>query len=275
MHRLQSSLLFILAFATCLHAQQQVKITDATALAAAPDVRKDKAAMEALRTGDFSNDEIVQIIQYGDRDQWPAGIRTDTARAPNMPYIQNYTGFRLCAFKEDSTMMALVMVPAASNLHMPEGMRPLADFYLVVPEHALQKAEPNKPRPAISRGPRWKHRPKVKITKPADLYGAYDLASDSTGLEALAKMGMSGPEIDAVVFRSTERNWPDGIDNLAAREALLKKFPKYRAFLGARWDDKVLLIVPVEKNRRMPVAMRPFVDLYFVYKASGVAVKGK
>ncbi len=275
MHRLQSSLLFLLAFAGCLSAQQQVKITDAMALAKSPDVRKDRSALEALRTGDFSNDEIVQILQYGDRDQWPAGIRTDTARASNMPWIQNYVGFRLCAFKQDSTMMALVMVPAASNLHMPEVMRPLADFYLVVPEGALQNAEPNKARPAISRGPHWKRRPKVEITKPADLYGAYDLASDSAGMEALSKMGMSGPEIDAVVFRSTERNWPDGIDNLASREAVLKKFPKYHAFLGARWDDKVLLIVPVEKNRRMPVAMRPFVDLYFVYKASGVSVKGR
>jgi hypothetical protein len=37
----------------------------------------------------------------------------------------------------------------------------------------------------------------------------------------------------------------------------------------------VLLIIPVEKNRRMPVAMRPFVDLYFVYKASAVKYKSK
>ncbi len=272
--RLPISMLLV-AFTGCLFAQQQVKIMDATALSTAPDVRKDKAAVEALRTGELGNDEIVQVLQYGDRDFWPAGIRSDTALRSNMPYVQNYVGFRICAFKQDSTMMALVMVPAASNMHMPEVMRPLADFYLVLPEQALAQAEPNRPRPAISRGPRWKNRPKVKIIKPGDLYGTYDLASDSAGLEVLAQRGMSKPEIDAVVFRSTERNWPDGIDNLSSREPFLKKFTKYHAYLGARWDDKVMLIVPVEKNRRMPTAMRPFVDLYFIYKASGVAVKGK
>jgi hypothetical protein len=273
MRCLYSSLLF--ALASCLFAQEQVKITDATALATAPDVRKDKAAVEAIRTGDFSNEEIVQILQYGDRDQWPEGIRTETARLSNEAYIVNYACFRLAAFREDTTMMALLMVPAASNLHMPDAMRPLADFYLVVPENAVRNAEVKRTRPAISRGPHWTKLPKAKIIKPDELYGAYDLASDSAGLEALAKRGMSRPEIDAVIFRSTETNWPDGIESLTKRAPLLPKFPRYHAYLAARWDDKVLLIIPVEKNRRMPVAMRPFVDLYFVYKASAVKYKSK
>ena len=111
--------------------------------------------------------------------------------------------------------------------------------------------------------------------KPDQLYAAYDLALDTVGRRALYKAGMSRPEIDAVIFRSTERNWPDGIDSFEKRYPMLEKFKKYHAYLGARWDDKVLLIVPVEKNRRMPVLMRPFVDLYFIYTATGVEVRGK
>ena len=172
-------------------------------------------------------------------------------------------------------MMAMVMVPAKENIHMPQGMRPLADFYLILPERALRTVAPPKPRPTISRGPEWRRRPKVKITKPDDLYATYDLATDSAGLQALAKSGMSRAEIDAVVFRSTERNWPDGIDSFEKRYPMLAKFSKYRAYLGARWDDKVLVIVPVAKNHRMPVLMRPFVDLYFVYASSAVEVRGK
>ncbi len=267
--------LTLLSLAPLLRAQQQVRITDAFALASAPEVRKDKAAVEALRTGDFSNEEIIQVLQYGEKEQWPAGIRTQTAMAANQAYVINYTGFRLCSFKEDTTMMALVMIPAASNVHMPEDMRPLADFYLVLPERAIQNNVSHRARPAISRGPRWKNSAKVKIVKPDDLYAAYDLAADSAGLEALARRGMSVPEIDAVIFRSTERNWPDGMDNFSDRLHLLPKFAKYHAYLGAQWDDKVLLIIPVEKNKRMPVTMRPFVDLYFVYKASAVNISRK
>ncbi|MCB0811484.1 MAG: hypothetical protein KDB96_19575, partial [Flavobacteriales bacterium] len=126
-----------------------------------------------------------------------------------------------------------------------------------------------------SRGPRWKTRAQVKIIKPDELYAAYNLAADSAGLSALARTGMSRAEVDAVVFRSTERNWPEGIDSFEDRYPRIGKFTKYRAYLGARWGDKVLLIIPVEKNRRMPTAMRPYVDLYFVYNASSVKILGR
>ena len=264
-----------LALSTCLFAQQEVKITDAKALSDAPNVRKDKAAQEAMHTAGFSEEEIGSILQYGDRDQWPEGIRTDTARAANAPYVINYTAFQLCEFQEDTMHLAVVMLPARSNIHMPEGLRPLADLYLVLPERALKNVDPPRPRPVISRGPRWQNRAKAKIIKPEDLYAAYDLGKDSVGLTALARVGMSRPEIDAVVFRSTERNWPDGIDSFEKRYPVLEKFKKYHAYEGARWDDKVLLIVPVEKNRRMPVLMRPIVDLYFVYSATGVEVHSR
>lgn len=271
------SLLITLAISITsgLFAQQGVKIIDAKALETAPDIRKDKAAQAALATAGFSDDETATILHFGDRAQWPEGIRTQEARAENAPYIVNYAAFRLCAFQQDTSMMALLMVPAKSNEHMPEVMRPMADFYLVLPERALQKVEKPKPRPAISSGPQWKRRARVEIIKPDDLYATYDLAADSAGLKALAEAGMSRAEIDAVVFRSIERNWPDGIDNFEHRYPLLPKFNKYRAYLGARWDDKVLLIVPVAKNRRMPVTMRPFVDLYFIYAAPAVEVHGR
>jgi hypothetical protein len=258
------------AFASALLAQSQVKIIHADALANAPSVRKDKAAVQAIAKGGFSDEETDQILQYGDRDQWPTGIRTEDSLKANAPYVVNYVGFRLCAYQGDTCMMALIMVPAKENLHMPNGMRPLADFYVALPERALQNVQERRNCPAISRGPAWKRKPKVKIIKPDELFGAYDLSSDSVGLKALADAGMSRPEIDAVVFRSTERNWPDGIDSFDERYPLLAKFTKYHAYLGAKWDDKVLVIVPVERNKRMPVAMRPFVDLYFVYAKAGV-----
>lgn len=258
-----------------LMAQQQVQIIAPEALIGAHAVRKDKAAQKAMEVAGFGAEETDLVLQYGDPDQWPSGIRTLDSVKANAPYVANYTGYRLCAFQGDSAMMALVMIPAKDNLHMPAGMRPLADFYLILPETALKATGRQKPRPEIGRGPLWKKHPKVKILKPDGLYATYDLASDSMGMKALADAGMSTTEMDAVVFRSVERNWPEGINNFTDRATRLERFKKYHAFLGARWDDKVLVIVPVEKNRRMPVAMRPFVDLYFVYTAASVKVAGK
>jgi hypothetical protein len=84
---------------------------------------------------------------------------------------------------------------------------------------------------------------------------------------------MSKAEIAAVVFRSTERNWPDGIDSFEERWPELSLFKKYRAYLGAKWGNKALVIVPVQENQKMPALMRPFVDMYFVYDADALLVK--
>lgn len=271
------SLFLVLTLAALpgLFAQQEVRITDATALDGAPDVRKVKGVEEALQAAGFPKEEIRIIREYGDRSQWPEGIRSDTARAARAPYIINYVGFRLCNFMQDTVQGAVVMIPAAYNDHMPEEMRPPGDLYIALPERALANAGKPKPRPAVSRGPRWERRPKVKIIKPDGLYGTYDLAADPAALAALEGGGLSRAEIDAVIFRSTERNWPDGIDSFEKRFPRIDRFRKYRAYLGAKWDDKVLLIVPAAKNRRMPVLMRPYMDLYFVYSATAVKVEGK
>ncbi|MCL4283002.1 MAG: hypothetical protein KJZ58_12145 [Flavobacteriales bacterium] len=271
-----ASLLAFLLLLPRLFAQEEVRITDPKAMEHARDVRKTKGAEEALLAAGLNELEIGVIREYGDREDRPQGIRGgDSTYAANAPYIINYTAFKLCTFQADTQQLAVVMLPAASNIHMPEDMRPLADFYVVVPDRALKQADRPKPRPEVSRGPRWKTRAQVKIIKPDELYAAYNLAADSAGLSALARTGMSRAEVDAVVFRSTERNWPEGIDSFEDRYPRIGKFTKYRAYLGARWGDKVLLIIPVEKNRRMPTAMRPYVDLYFVYNASSVKILGR
>lgn len=268
-------LLLSIALLPALFAQQQVQITEVAALDAAPDLRKVKEIPGALQAAGFNGEELQTILDFGNRQNWPEGIRSDTARAANAPYIPNYVCFRLCAFNRDGDQQEVLMVPARNNIHMPEEMRPLGDFFLALPEHALSNVEENaQKRPTVSRGPAWAHRPKVKIVKADELFGSYDLEADSAGLKALEDAGMSPAEIDAVVFRSTERNWPEGMDNLDKRIPLLKRFTKYKAYLGAQWDDKALLIVPVAKNRRMPVNMRPYIDLYFVYSLPGVKVQG-
>ena len=256
-------------------AQQQVKITDARILDNPEQVRKSRGAEAALQAVGVTAEQMVQVLTYGDTDHWPEGIKVDSLRLRNQPYIQNYACFRVASYPEDSVLKTIIMVPARENIHMPEAMRPLSDFYLLVPNTSITDVNTGKLRPEISRGPKWKNLAPAKILRPEDLYATYDIGRDSVALKALSDRGLSQAEIDAVIFRSTDRNWPDGIDSFEERQKLLPKFTKYKAFLGAKWDDKVLLIVPVEKNKKQPILMRPFVDLYFVYNASAVEVKAK
>ena len=58
-------------------------------------------------------------------------------------------------------------------------------------------------------------------------------------------------------------------------EIKAKDLKKYKAFQAAAWDDKVLLVVPVDLNKRMPLTMRPHLDIYMVYAKSAVEVKAK
>jgi hypothetical protein len=255
--------------------QQQVKIADAAILDNPEPVRKSRGAESALEAVGITAEQMAQVLSYGDADHWPEGIKNDSLRLRNQPYIQNYACFRVASYPEDSVTKTIIMVPARENIHMPEAMRPLSDFYLLVPEKAIADVNTGKQRPEISRGPKWKNLAQAKILRPEDLYATYDIGRDSVALKALTDRGLSQAEIDAVVFRSTDRNWPDGIDSFEERQKLLPKFTKYKAFLGAKWDDKVLLIIPVEKNKKQPILMRPFVDLYFVYNASAVEVKAK
>lgn len=258
-----------------LFAQPQVKISDPGALVLRPELGKNKAATAALQAAGLTAEAQELVVNYSDPKYWPPGLSTDSARQANAPYLQNYAAYRICKYEVDSLPYVIVMLPAQQNIHMPEDMRPLADVYLLLPDSAAKDVRSGKPRPLISRGPRWKDRPKAKIVKPDGLYATYDLGDDEAGREALKKKYMSDAEIEAVVFRSHERNWPDGIDSFDERFPRLEQFSKYKAYVGAEWDDKVLLIIPVEKNRKLPTAMRPYMDLYFVYAKDAVEVKGK
>lgn len=269
------SFTWCLVLAVGAQAQQQVRIVDPAVLDNPQPVRKSRGAEPAMRLVGLPIEQQTLVVQYGEREFWPEGLRNDSLRKSNAAYIQNYACFRVASYMEDSITKSLVMVPAKENIHMPEALRPLNDFYLVLPEPAVNEVNTGKPRPEISRGPQWKHLATATIILPEELYATYDLSQDSVALATLANKGMSQAEIDAVVFRSTDRNWPDGIDSFDERQKLLPKFTKYKAYVGAKWADKVLLIIPVEKNKKQPTLMRPYVDLYFVYNQSAVRIKEK
>lgn len=271
--RLALSLALLLPL--CATAQQQVRIIDALAIRKSDGPLKQKNALAGLQAAGVSEEEQATVVSNSAPEVWPVGLANDSIRTADAPYIRNYNAFRLCGFMEDTIPWSIVMLPAKENLHMPEELRPTADLFLLVPDNALEDVKPARQRPEISRGPAWKNRAQARILNPDDLYATYDLQRDDAGLQAMRDQGMSPAEIDAVVFRCHESNWPDGINTFDERYPRLAQFKKYKGYVGAMWADKVLVIVPAEKNRRMPILMRPYVDIYMVYAKSALLIKNK
>lgn len=255
-------------------AQAPIKIIDPKAVDPTSDLRRDKQAMAGLEAAGITSEEQDLVADQSIASIWPKGLLNDSARAANAPYIQNYSGFRLGNFLRDTVRYAVVMIPAASNIHMPEAMRPIADLFLALPEKAIANVNSGIVRPRISRGPRWKGLREAKILKPDELFATYELAADSAAKAAMLRT-MSEAEYGQVVFRSNETNWPDGMDTFDERFPRIQEFKKYKAFASAKWDDKILLIVPAEKNKKMSALLRPYVDLYLIYSKSAIDVKEK
>jgi hypothetical protein len=260
---------------TCALAQAPVRITDPAALVTDLVLTEDKEAMAALQAAGLADGIIAAALNTTLPAAWPVGLMTDSARTANRGAIANYAAHRVCDMGSGEGATALVSLTASGNVHMPEDLRPTEDLYVVVRESGLSEPPPVVVRRNISKGPNWKRHPKARIMKPDNVYATYDLASDPAAIAALEKRGMSAAEIEAVVFRSHERNWPEAINNFESRYPKLKDFKRYKAYQAARWDGKALLIIPSEANKKVPEPIRPYLDVYMVYTAEAVQVKGR
>lgn len=256
-------------------AQDAVRITDIAQLVRKPDLAQDQAVRSGMQAAGVAEERAERVLALGKATNLPSGLSTDSALAANAAAVRNYNAHKVCTYADEAGPNVLVQVPAAENYHMPEDLRSGEDIYLVLPEAALEMALTDAQRPKPSKGPDWKRMKEARITTPDGVYATYELGADSTLIAELAGHGMSQPEIDAVVFRSHERNWPEGIDSFERRYPKLKDFKKYKAYQAASWDDKVLLVIPVEMNKRQSIGMRPHLDIYMVYAKSAVEVKAK
>lgn len=266
-------MLFILSHSAL--AQDAVRIADIAQLVRKPDLALDPAVRSGLQAAGVAAERSQQVLSLGKASNLPAGLSTDSALAANAAAVRNYNAHKVCTYADETGPRVLVQVPAAQNYHMPEDLRSREDLFLVLPESAVETALMDAQRPKPSKGPSWKQMREARIIAPDGVYATYDLGADSLILKELTERGMSPAEVDAVVFRSHERNWPEGIDSFQRRYPKAKDLKKYKVLQAASWEDKILLVVPVELNKRMPVTMRPHLDIYMVYAKSAVEVKTK
>lgn len=268
-------LLSVLLSTSVIQAQHAVRISDPSAIVLNPNLGNDPAAQAGMQAAGLGESVIAEAVRLSNPSNWPAGLKTDSARTANRAAIANYTAFLVCEYATSSGPLSIVSVPVVYNYQMPEDLRGANDFYLVVQAAGLQMLIASPVKEAPSTGPSWRRLRPARIMKPDAIYATFDLKDEPGALSALEKAGLSRSEIEAVVFRSHERNWPDGIDSFDERYPKLAGFKKYKAYRLARWDDKVLLVVPAEANRKRPEGMRPYLDIYMVFDASAVKVSEK
>jgi len=272
----RSLLLFSTTFVVfgCM-AQDAVRITDLAQMVRKPDLAEDRSVRSGMQAAGLDNDRIELALHNGKASQLPIGLSTDSALAINAELAQNYRAHRICSYSDGTGSQVLVQVLMEENHHMPNELRSKQDLYLVFPEEAVEMNLTDARRPKASPGPNWERMKPAKILVPDGVYATYDLAGDPLIMQEMMNAGLNTAEIDAVVFRCHERNWPSGIDEFNERYPRLKEFKKYKAFEVAHWDDKVLLAIPSAVNKRMPVGTRPAVDIYMVYTKNSVEVSKK
>lgn len=257
-----------------VQAQQAVRITDPAAIIADAGVLHRPAAMEAMKGAALTDDLMNAALECSNPAVWPEGWRNDSLRSASGQEIAKAMAYRICSFEWQEEKVTLVQVPALQNAHLPQVLRDKKDIFLVLKESGLGDP-PRIAKEKPSMGPTWVNMPKARINKPEQIYATYDLARDENALRTLAQSGLSQAEIQAVIFRSHERNWPDGIDRFEKRREQRKLLRKYKTYLAAKWDDKVLLVVPADQNKDLPPGLRPYMDIYMVYTGPAVAVAGK
>ncbi|MBK9177044.1 MAG: hypothetical protein IPM46_12085 [Flavobacteriales bacterium] len=271
MHRL---LLFALVLSAPIaaRAQNAVRITDPSAIVLRPDLQSDAAAQAGMKAAGLSESVMTDATRLSEPAQWPVGLRSDSARAANKTAIGNYSAYLVCEYATEEGALSIVSVPSAFNYHMPDDLRAAQDLYLVVRSTGVQASEAAATRQPASKGPAWRGLRPAKILKPDGVYATFDLGDVTEAMAALEKQGLSESEVDAVVFRSHERNWPNGIDSFEKRYPKLASLKKYKAYRLARWGEKVLLVIPAEANKKAPEGLRPYLDIYMVFDATAVKV---
>lgn len=263
---------FILTIAVPLVGQQQVRLTDPTALLLDPDPANDAGIRSGLQAAGISDELQTRISAFSARNLWPSGLASDSARRADSGAIRNLFAWHVCDYPTAEGPVSVLEIPMANNYHMNEELRARSDLFLFVRQSGWEAVEPEVMVEKPSRGPAWQRMKRAKILKPEEVYSTYDLASDPGAMALMERKGFSKAEMEAVLFRSHERNWPEAISQFETRYPKLAELKRYKAYAAGSWGDKVLVVIPAAENRKVREPLRPPMDIYMVFASNAVSV---
>ena len=135
-----------------LAAQENLRIIDIRTVSTANGLASDKAALAGLQAAGIAEQRVQEALALAKPEQWPTGIRSDSARTENRMAARNYTAHRFCSYADTTGSHVVVWVPAKENVHMPEDLRPRQDLYLTLPEDAVERSLTDAQRAKPSKG---------------------------------------------------------------------------------------------------------------------------
>lgn len=252
--------------------QQQVRLTDPSALVLNPDPANDPGIRSGFQAAGVGDELQTRITAFSASHLWPSGLLTDSARKANTEAIGNLFALHVCDYPTAHGPISILELPMANNYHMNEELRAKSDVFLFVRQSGWEAVEPVDVVEKPSRGPAWQRMKRAKILKPEEVYATYDLARDPDAMALMERKGFSKAEMQAVLFRSHERNWPDAISQFESRYPTLPEIKRYKAYAAGSWGDKVLVVIPADENRNMREQLRPPMDIYMVFAGNAVSV---
>lgn len=222
--------------------------------------------------------KVKQVLAQGVETAWPKGLSNSNEREANKFNIKKLVCYRLTEYTNaDGGKFSLLVIPAASNQHMPAELRPLKDIYLLVRSWCVQAGRiydqnidgtplryysPDEFYPGIS-----KH---CRIIDRGELYSSISL-KDIEGWQQYFEAW----ETDLVAEFCLEDNWPRLISTLENRQKYADYFKYYNAYAVGKFSmgnsTAYILHIAVYDNEHMPEGLAPQEDdIYFVIGESGL-----
>lgn len=243
--------------------------------------------------------EVEDILSYSTEDNWPEKLATIDQRGKYESYFKYFHAYVVAELNESSGKKYIVELPSYENEHMPDGLRPDNNIYMVFGEAGLDledfydedidgypepieeegdeetppvAPDPVEPEPAVETP---SYSAVITPGKPVKCYiidrGSMYSSMDITEYETELTPYLTKP-FEYVKKYCKEDNWPEGINTLDERENLNKEFKKYSVKAIAKFGGfYYLLEVNPEDNAHMPADMRPDKTIYFIIGPGGLS----
>lgn len=243
-------------------------------VADAAQLLKDKP----LWSAGMKKKKVKQVLAQGVETAWPKGLSNSNEREANKFNIKKLVCYRLAEYTNaDGGKFSLLVIPAASNQHMPAELRPVKDIYMLLRSWSLSPGRvydlsidgaplryysPDEFYPGIS-----KH---CRIIDRGEMYSSIKL-KEFEGWQQYFEPW----EIDLVAEYCLDDNWPWRISTLGNRQKYADYFKYYNAYAVGKFSmgntTAYILHIPVYDNEHMPEGLAPLDDdIYFVIGESGV-----
>ncbi|HSC54816.1 MAG TPA: hypothetical protein VLC98_14385 [Phnomibacter sp.] len=239
------------------------------------DIEESHPSLVSSLKSDWGEANTKEVLKRSSETGWPSAINSLSGRDSYRDGFVNYNCYYVSDLGSDRV---LLWIPMSENKHMASALQGGYDYYMIYKRSAVQLGDKVKPRfsAVLGSGNSGSQGRATRINDPGQLYSTLDLKKDESGIAAQLEREYGTAGAAEILKRATESGWPYGISDFDRRSNYRARFTEYTAYyiadVGA---EKVLLWIPMNKNKSVPSAMQGENDIYMVYARSAVTLGDK